>query len=57
MDFELTTNALIALFFLAAMEIVLGIDNIVFITILTGRLPKAEQPRARKLGLAVALVS
>lgn len=57
MDFELTTNALIALFFLAAMEIVLGIDNIVFITILTGRLPKAEQPRARKLGLALALVS
>jgi predicted tellurium resistance membrane protein TerC len=57
MDFELTTNALIALFFLAAMEIVLGIDNIVFITILTGRLPKSEQPRARKLGLALALVS
>lgn len=57
MEFELTTNALIALFFLAAMEIVLGIDNIVFITILTGRLPKNEQPRARKLGLALALVS
>jgi predicted tellurium resistance membrane protein TerC len=57
MDVEVTTNALVALFFLSAMEIVLGIDNIVFITILTGRLPKSEQPRARKLGLALALVS
>jgi predicted tellurium resistance membrane protein TerC len=40
---------------LAAMEIVLGIDNIVFISILAGKLPRAQQPRARRLGLGVAL--
>jgi predicted tellurium resistance membrane protein TerC len=37
------------------MEIVLGIDNIVFIAILAGRLPPAQQPRARTLGLVAAL--
>jgi predicted tellurium resistance membrane protein TerC len=42
---------------LAAMEIVLGIDNVVFLTILAGRLPAAEQPRARRLGLAFALIT
>ena len=45
----------IALFTLAAMEIVLGIDNLVFIAILTARLPKSQQPLARKLGLGLAL--
>ena len=47
---------LIALVALSAMEIVLGIDNIVFIAILTGRLPAAQQPAARRLGLTFALV-
>jgi predicted tellurium resistance membrane protein TerC len=47
----------ISLATLAAMEIVLGIDNIVFLTILAGRLPAAEQPRARRLGLAFALLT
>jgi len=47
----------ISLATLAAMEVVLGIDNIVFLTILAGRLPAAEQPRARKLGLAFALLT
>lgn len=42
---------------LTAMEIVLGIDNIVFITIISGKLPKEQQPLARRLGLALALVS
>jgi len=37
------------------MELVLGIDNIVFIAILSSRLPPAQQPRARRLGLALAL--
>ena len=41
---------------LSLMEIVLGIDNIVFISILTGKLPAAQQPRARTLGLSLALV-
>ena len=39
------------------MELVLGIDNIVFIAILSGRLPPAQQPRARRMGLALALLS
>lgn len=47
----------IALATLSAMEIVLGIDNVVFLTILAGRLPPAEQPRARRVGLAFALVT
>lgn len=51
-----TLQALIALVTLTAMEIVLGIDNIVFIAILTGRLPLAQQPSARRLGLTLALV-
>lgn len=42
---------------LTAMEIVLGIDNIVFITIVSGKLPREQQPLARRLGLALALVS
>ena len=47
----------IALLALTAMEIVLGIDNIVFITIISGKLPKTQQPLARKLGLALALIT
>jgi predicted tellurium resistance membrane protein TerC len=47
---------LIGLVALTAMEIVLGIDNIVFIAILTGRLPKDQQPRARRMGLGLALI-
>lgn len=45
----------IAFIALTAMEIVLGIDNIVFIAIVTGRLPKAQQPRARQIGLLLAM--
>jgi len=48
-------DAAIALIALTSMEIVLGIDNIVFITILTSRLPLAEQPKARRVGLLLAL--
>ncbi len=47
----------IALIALTAMEIVLGIDNIVFIAILSGQLPEKQRPRARRLGLVLALVS
>lgn len=49
-------EAWIALGTLTALEIVLGIDNIVFISILTGRLPRAQQGKAQKLGLALALL-
>ena len=47
----------IALLALTAMEIVLGIDNIVFITIASAKLPKSQQPLARRLGLALALLT
>ncbi len=50
-------EALIALVALTVMEIVLGIDNIVFIAILTDRLPKEQQAMGRRLGLAAALVT
>lgn len=56
-DWIADPNAWIALATLTALEIVLGIDNIVFISILAGRLKGEEQARARFLGLAVALVS
>ena len=46
----------LSLLTLTAMEIVLGIDNVVFISILTAKLPAAEQPLARQLGLGLALV-
>ena len=42
---------------LALLETVLGIDNIIFISILVGRLPPAQQPRARRLGLALAALT
>ncbi len=48
-------QAWVALATLTALEIVLGIDNIVFISILAGRLPEAQQAKARSLGLALAM--
>ena len=42
---------------LTALEIVLGIDNIIFISILVGRLPKAQQARGRTIGLALAMIT
>ncbi len=47
----------IALLTLTVLEIVLGIDNIVFISILADKLPQAERPKARQLGLALALIT
>ena len=46
---------LLGLLTLTAMEIVLGIDNVIFLAILTGKLPEAQQPKARRIGLAAAL--
>jgi len=57
MDWITDPNALVGLLTLTALEIVLGIDNIIFISILSSKLPKPEQPRARKLGLAGAFVT
>ncbi|MEM7152944.1 MAG: TerC family protein [Myxococcota bacterium] len=50
-------EAWVSLLVLSLMEVVLGIDNIVFITILCGRLPREQQLSARRLGLGVALVA
>ena len=50
-------NIWIAFFMLAALEIVLGIDNIIFISILVGRLPAEKRDLARRLGLGFAMVS
>src|SRR5688572_7890693 len=52
-----TFEGWISLLSLSAMEIVLGIDNIVFISILTAKLPKEEQARGRSLGLMLARVT
>src|SRR5215470_1795499 len=55
MEAFLTADGLVALATLAALEIVLGVDNVVFIAILTGRLPQRQQALARRLGLILAL--
>lgn len=46
-----------ALFMLTVLEIVLGIDNVVFIAILAGKLPPDQQEKARKVGLSLALIT
>lgn len=53
----LSVSGLVALLTLASLEIVLGIDNVIFIAILAGRLPQAEQASARRMGIAVAVLS
>lgn len=50
-----TPEGWLSLVSLSAMEIVLGIDNIIFISILSGKLPAADRPKARKVGLIAAL--
>ncbi|MGE0332188.1 MAG: TerC family protein [Ramlibacter sp.] len=57
MDFLLDPNLWIAFAMLTALEIVLGVDNIIFISILVGRLPPEQRDRARRLGLGFAMVS
>jgi predicted tellurium resistance membrane protein TerC len=51
-----TSDGLISLLTLVVMEIVLGVDNVIFIAILTGKLPRDKQARARTIGLSLALV-
>jgi len=55
-DVLFTSEGLIALVTLTTMEVVLGIDNVVFIAILAGKLPAGQQRSARRLGLSVALI-
>ena len=56
MDALLTSDNLIALVTLTALEVVLGVDNVIFISILAGKLRPEDQARARRLGLMAAMV-
>lgn len=56
MEFLLTGEGIVALLTLTVLEIVLGIDNIIFISILVGKLPETDQARTRSVGLALALI-
>src|SRR3569623_1044420 len=55
MDSLTSPEAWVALLTLTVLEIVQGVDNIVFVSILSGKLPKEQQARARTLGLALAM--
>ena len=57
MEWITNPEALIALATLVALEVVLGIDNIIFISILAGKLPKEMQAKARNVGLVLAMVT
>jgi predicted tellurium resistance membrane protein TerC len=57
MDDLFTTANLIAFLTLTGLEIVLGIDNIIFIAILAGKLPEEQRDKARRLGITLAVVS
>lgn len=52
-----SVTSLISLATLASLEIVLGIDNVIFIAILSGRLPQEQQAKARRLGIGMAVIS
>jgi predicted tellurium resistance membrane protein TerC len=57
MEWLLDPHAWLALATLTALEIVLGVDNIIFISVLCGRLPEHQRAKARTIGLALAMVS
>ena len=56
MDAFLTADGLVALLTLTVLEVVLGIDNVIFISILAGKLPAGQQEKARRIGLMGAMV-
>ena len=56
MEVLFTTDALIALLTLTFLEIILGIDNIVFLSIVSGKLDQKDQPKARRIGLILAML-
>jgi len=57
MEWLISPQAWIGLLTLTALEIVLGIDNVVFISIVAGKLPDTQQDRARRTGLALAAIT
>ena len=57
LDWLSNPDAWLSLITLTVLEIVLGVDNIIFISILSGKLPAAQQGKARNIGLALALIT
>ena len=57
MDWITQPEAWIAFLTLVALELVLGVDNVIFISILAGKLPKEQQSRARSTGIALAVIT
>mgnify|MGYP000418652701 CR=1 FL=1 len=56
MEELLTTAALTSLFTLTILEIVLGVDNVILISIIANKLPEGQEKRARNLGLSLAMI-
>jgi len=56
MDAFLSSEGLLALLTLTFLEVILGVDNVIFISILSGKLPQGQQLRARRAGLVAAMV-
>lgn len=56
MEIFLLPESWVALLTLTFLEIVLGVDNIIFISVVTNKLPEANQPKARLIGLSLALI-
>lgn len=57
MEWLTDPQAWIAFFTLVVLELVLGVDNVIFISILSGKLPKGQQARARTLGISLAIIT
>ena len=56
MEFDISSATLLGLFTLTLLEVILGIDNVIFISILAGKLPKEHQKRTRRNGLIIGMV-
>jgi len=56
LDFLLTSDAILALITLTFLEIILGIDNIIFISIVANKLPESQRSRVTNIGLLLAMV-
>ena len=54
---ELSPDLIVAFLTLFVLEIVLGIDNVIFISILASKLPAEQQAKARNLGLSLAMIT
>src|SRR5512142_3161943 len=57
MDWITQPETWIAFLTLVALELVLGVDNVIFISILAGKLPEAQQGRARRTGIMLAVIT